>query len=480
MCSEIRKLLKSTRDDLDRATSIFEVLPTIDKGINEPYLKFLYINTEKALRLANGAYYSCYHGHPIGGIGAARSIYEICITIQHVNKAPKERIKDFVRKETEKPLAWPDSRIETMAKKNKRNDYKSVYGHLSHISHIGAMLMDDYMERADQNEIQIKSELSSEEYCIRVLSATHPCLNQILQVFMETFGVQPQTSSPTVKTNPQKPNKILILVGELLEYARSYIHGQLKSIKLSRGLDGMYSVFLYIHTHLALDLAHGAYHNCCYGWPIGGIGAVRSIYEICLNVMYVESGMNKTIRNGRLERFMMSVTEARHDTMTSGIGRENLQRMDEERKQKIGNQYKEYKAKYEKMIPPYEKNRWAGISRKKMAQEVGWEKAHGQVYELLSQISHVSEMVINDEIKGQVRNEMQCNSSLNPSNEYLVEVLDVIFEYIPIILDEYMEAFMVPLEIQRLRRVIQNIQNDYKKEVLTYQESQLKAMDNRL
>lgn len=470
MSPEINKWLKFTRDGLDSATIIFEALPKVVKvphKSNNPYLKLLHTYTEKALRLANGAYYSCYHNHSIAGIGAARSIYEICTAVQYVKKAPNERIKNFVRKETERPREWSESRVETMTKKIKKDDYKSVYGHLSHISHIGAMLMDDYMENADENEVQIKSKLSSDEYCIHVLSAIYPCLNQIVQAYMEAFGIQLPTSSSARKTESQKPNKALILAGELLEYARYHILGKLEPVKLSTSWEGMYSVFLYIHTHLVLDLAHGAYHSCHHGWPIGAVGAARSIYETCLNVLYIKSDENKPIKNERLERFMMSVAEVRYDTMTSRIGKGNLQHMSEEKKREIGNQYKAYKAKYINARPPYEKNKWAGISVKQMAQDIGWQKAHKSTYEPLSAISHASEIVINDETEEHIEAEIYFNSGLNPSNEYLIEVLDVILRYIPFILDEYIESFIGPLEIQHLRNVIQNIQNDYWKEVQT-------------
>lgn len=469
---EINKLLKSTRDGLDLATSVFEALPEVVKmphETNDQYLKFLYTYTEKALRLANGAYYSCYHGHPIGGIGAARSVYEICVAVQYVNKVPNERIKEFLRNQSEIPHEWSDSRLERMAKKIKKDDYKSVYGELSQISHIDATLIDDYMTNVDKNEIQIKSKLSNEKYCIRVLSSICLCLNQILQMFMGTFAVQPPISSSVGKTKSHKLSKTLILAGELLEYARSDILGELEPVKPSINWESRYLVFLYIHTHLALDLAHGAYHSCCHGWPIGGVGAARSIYETCLNVMYIKSVGNKSLRNEHLERLMWSVSEGRHDTMTSGICRENLQRMNQEKKQEIGNQYKAYKAKYKNAIPPYQKNRWAGISVKKMSQEVGWEKEYRHVYEELSQISHVNEIMIDDETNEQAENEIHFNSNLNPNDEYLIEVLDVIFEYIPLILDEYIEVFMEPPEIQNLRKVIQNIQNDYRKEVPMYQ-----------
>ena len=102
-----------------------------------------------------------------------------------------------------------------------------------------------------------------------------------------------------------------------------------------------------------------------------------------------------------------------------------------------------------------------------MAQEVGWEHTYINVYEKLSQISHVSEITISDEVMEQTEREIHFNSNLDHNDEHLLDVLDVIFEYIPLMLDEYMKVFMEPVEIQRIKRVIQNIQNGYRKEVST-------------
>ena len=468
MSSEIMTLLTDIKKGLDSAARIFDELPEVVKVSDETkdwYLQFLYVYTEKALRFANGAYYSSYHDYPIGGVGAARSVYEICVAIQYVNKAPTERVKEFVRKRTEKPRKWSDNKIETMAKKIKKDDYKSVYRSLSHMSHIGAMLMDDCIAKVDKNGIEINSKLPSEVYCIQVLSAMCSSLNQIFQVFRKTFRIQPAPSSSVGETRVYKPSKPLIWTNELLKYAREYICNQLLgTIKSLPRQEAEYLVFLHIHMCLALDLAYGACHSCAHGWPIGGIGAARSIYEICLNTMYIKSKENKTVRNERIERFMMSVSEARNDTMIWSIGKENLQQMCEEKKRENGNQYKAYKTKYEKATPPYEKNKWAGISIKQMAQEVGWEQTYIDVYEKLSHISHVSEITISNENIEQTRREIHFDSNLDQNDEHLLDVLDVIFDYIPLILDEYMEAFMEPLEIQKIKQVIQNIQSGYRED----------------
>lgn len=470
MNSEISTLLTTIKEGLDSAALIFDEIPEVVKvsdETNDRYLQFLYAYTEKALRFANGAYYSCYHDYPIGGVGAARSVYEICVAVQYVNKAPNERIKEFVRKQTEEPREWSDNKIEKMVGKSKKDDYKSLYGSLSHISHIGAMLMDDCIEKVSRNEIDINPKVPSENYCIRTLSAMCPSLRQIFKVCMNTFGIQPPTASSIGETRAPEPSKNLIWTNELLKYARDYICNQLLgTVKSLPRQEAKYLVFLYIHTRLALDLAYGAYHSCCHGWSIGGIGAARSIYEICLNMMYIKSTGNTTVRNERLERFMWSVAEARHDTMI-WRGKENLQQMCEEKKREIGNQYKAYKTKYEKATPPYEKNKWAGISIKQMAQEVGWEQTYEDVYGKLSQISHVSEVIISDETIEQTEREIHFNSNLDQNDEHLLDVLDVIFEYIPLILDEYMEGFMEPVENQRIKSVIQNTQSGYREEVST-------------
>ena len=178
MSSEISTLLTTIKESLDSAARLFDELPEVVKVSDETdqYLQFLYAHTQKALQFANGAYYSCYHDYPIGGVGAARSVYEICVAVQYVNEAPTERVKEFVRKQAEEPRKWSDNKIETMAGKNKKDDYKSVYGNLSHISHISAMLMEDSIKKVDRNEIEINPKLPSEDYCIHVLSAMCPIL----------------------------------------------------------------------------------------------------------------------------------------------------------------------------------------------------------------------------------------------------------------------------------------------------------------
>ena len=113
MSSEISTLLTTIKENLDSASHLFDELPEVVKVSSETaqYLEFLYAHTEKALRFANGAYYSCYHDYPIGGVGAARSVYEICVAVQYVNEAPTEHVKEFVRKQTEKPRKLSDNKI---------------------------------------------------------------------------------------------------------------------------------------------------------------------------------------------------------------------------------------------------------------------------------------------------------------------------------------------------------------------------------
>ena len=63
-----------------------------------------------------------------------------------------------------------------------------------------------------------------------------------------------------------------------------------------------------------------------------------------------------------------------------------------------------------------------------MAQEVGWEQTYKDIYGKLSQISHVSEIIISDEVIEQTEREIHFNSNLDQNDEHLLDVLDVITE----------------------------------------------------
>ena len=51
----------------------------------------------EALKFGYGAYYSCEHGWGHGGIGAARSIYEILLDIKYINQDEIHKDERFMR-----------------------------------------------------------------------------------------------------------------------------------------------------------------------------------------------------------------------------------------------------------------------------------------------------------------------------------------------------------------------------------------------
>ena len=244
----------------------------------------------------------------------------------------------------------------------------------------------------------------------------------------------------------------LPLTKKLLDQSRDIL-GQLDVVmeldKSMPNMDDMYLIFLHIHMKLALSLAHGAYYSCNHGWGIGGVGAARSIYEIFVTIEYI-----KKHRDERLERFMrVGITEARQKAMETAI----LHGMSipQDRKKEIGNTYKQMKKKYENATPPYEKHKWAGISIEEMAARINWQPTHKLVYGQLSQISHISANLMDQHLTME-GDKVRIDSKPHESNEYFHEVLDVVFEYISRILDEFMRAFKI-----QPPATLEQIQKDY-------------------
>lgn len=239
----------------------------------------------------------------------------------------------------------------------------------------------------------------------------------------------------------QKVSKILPLTRDLLDQSRDILGQRRLDVvmeldKFTPNMDDMYLIFLHVHMKIALSLGYGAYYSCYHGWGIGGVGAARSVYEIFVTVEYI-----KKHRDERLERFIFNTAEARLDDMETLI----LLGVDtpQNKKKEIGNTYKLYKQKYENATPPYEKHKWAGISIEEMAAKINWEKRHKLVYGQLSQISHVSAKLMDNHVIEMEGNKIRIDSKLHESNEYCVDVLNVVFEYISLILDEFMKAFKI-------------------------------------
>ena len=259
MAQQVSNILLLTKKLLDQSRDILgqlDVAMELDKStpsMEDMYLIFLHIHTKLALSLAYSAYYSCNHGWGIGGVGAARSIYEIFVTIEYIKKHRDERLERFMRvgiaearqnametailhgmpippdrkKEignTYKQMKqkyenatppyekhkWAGISIEEMAAKiNWTKKHKLVYGLLSQISHVSANLMDQHLT-IEGSKIRIDSKLQeSNEYCVEVLSVTFEYISRILDEFMRAFKIQPPAILEQIQKDFIKVSQLL-------------------------------------------------------------------------------------------------------------------------------------------------------------------------------------------------------------------------------------------------------------------------------
>ncbi len=114
-----------------------------------------------------------------------------------------------------------------------------------------------------------------------------------------------------------KVPELLDLTRKLLDQAADIFHDSLPSISVPVK-EGLYSIFLCVQMSEALKFGYGAYHSCNQGWGHGGIGAARSIYEIFLDIKYINN--DEVRKDERFERFVDHLAEARYDQMKRNLG----------------------------------------------------------------------------------------------------------------------------------------------------------------
>ncbi len=100
MDEKVPELLDLTKKLLDQSVKIVnDSVPSIESVPAEKvrYSIFLRVQMSEALKFGYGAYYSCDHGWGHGGIGAARSIYEILLDIKYTNQEESRKEERFMR-----------------------------------------------------------------------------------------------------------------------------------------------------------------------------------------------------------------------------------------------------------------------------------------------------------------------------------------------------------------------------------------------
>ena len=246
-----------------------------------------------------------------------------------------------------------------------------------------------------------------------------------------------------------KVPELLDLTKKLLDQSVEIVNDSVPSIESVPAEKVRYSIFLRVQMSEALKFGYGSYHSCYQGWGHGGIGAARSIYEIFLDIKYIND--DEARKDERFERFVDHLAEARYDQMKRnlGIGKE----IPEETQHRIKHEYerlkKKYRDKHEQDLkqgiakadatPKHRPYNWAGLDlneKVKKVKEVNLEQFH-QLYRELSDLSHVSMRAVHE------ARTYWIDLNFHPSYVHCSSVLNVVFPCILGMLGEYMKYFRV-------------------------------------
>ena len=253
----------------------------------------------------------------------------------------------------------------------------------------------------------------------------------------------------------EKAPELLDLTKKLLDQSVEIVNDSLPSVESVPMKEVLYSNFLRAQISEALKFGYGAYHSCDQGWGHGGIGAARSIYEIFLDIKYIND--DEARKDERFERFVDHLAQARYDQMKRnlGIGKE----IPEETQHRIKHDYEQLKKKYkdkheqdlkhgiakEDATPKHRPYNWAGLAlneKVKKVKEVNLEQFH-QLYKNLSDLSHVSMRSVHEATIKPSSNWIDMHLNFQPSYVHCSSVLNVVFPCILGILGEYMKYFRI-------------------------------------
>ena len=185
-----------------------------------------------------------------------------------------------------------------------------------------------------------------------------------------------------------------------------------------------YSIFLRVYMSEALKFGYGAYHSCNNGWGHGGIGAARSIYEILLDIKYINQ--DEMHREERVTRFMDHGDEYLYLKMERElqIGATISQKYQDERTNAYDQLKKTYNDKHDRDIksgiikteatPRYRKYNWAGLNLTQKVELVNQKQFH-QFYKDLAELSHVSMGAILAALEESTQNNLVVDSDLHRS-----------------------------------------------------------------
>lgn len=244
-----------------------------------------------------------------------------------------------------------------------------------------------------------------------------------------------------------KVPELLDLTKKLLDQSMEIVKDSLPETESVPAEEVNYSIFLRVQMQEALRFGYGAYYSCKHGWGHGGIGAARSIYEILLDIKYINQDKEE-----RFTRFLDHGAEYLYRKMERILqsGQEVSQDVQNERKDAYDRLKDKYNTKHDQEVklgvakpsPRYSPFNWAGRSITQKADEVNLEQFH-QLYKDLANLSHVSIAATLDAIADSTKNQFVVDLSLHPGPVHCFGVLTVTFTCISGILEEYMTYFKI-------------------------------------
>ena len=214
-----------------------------------PYSIFLRVQMSEALKFSYGAYYSCHHGWGHGGIGAARSIYEILLDIKYISQDETHKDERFTRflhhgaeylyrkmeriresgqvvsqKEQDeytdkynllkkkykdmheqdiksgitkaeatpkhRPYNWAGLDLTDKVKEINLEQFHQLYKDLANLSHVSIRATLDAIADSTANQFEVDLSLhSGSAHCFGVLTVTFTCIVGMLQEYIGYFKI---------------------------------------------------------------------------------------------------------------------------------------------------------------------------------------------------------------------------------------------------------------------------------------------------
>ena len=250
----------------------------------------------------------------------------------------------------------------------------------------------------------------------------------------------------------EKVPELLNLTKQLLDQSVKIVDNSVPLTESVAADEIRYTIFLLVQMSESLKFGYGAYYSCYNGWGHGGIGAARSIYEILLDIKYINQEESR-----KEERFMRFVDHGNeHLYRKMERIRESGQTVSQKEQEKYANAYDQLKKKYNDRhkqevdsgvkkadaTPRYRLYSWAGLNLKEKADTINKEQFH-QLYKDFSDLSHVSIGAMLDAIADSTGNQFKIDLNLQPCYAYCLPVLMIIFTCISGILEEYMTYFKI-------------------------------------